>query len=985
MCVPATAQQPPAPKVQQPPSFKDVHVDKKPGQSTGQALVTINGKVRRIATNALQAWPIVNAQDALVLWLDTKASPDQYRLRFVEGATRKRRELGAVPFSSAKLIEQQHDGHWMFAFAGKDSTSPVLIVADTEAIHGEIRGAADPTFESSALAYKDAASGESRRMPLDAILGADMRGIHRYRDSQFLQFNQDGTAVLEERTGEFQAGTWRTDGTDMTFIPKTGVSIKFPRHELTRIEGVPAGTRLDVRLLHPLDSRTVNEGDPVRAVVITPASVDGHILIPQGSEMSGTIVKAHGVGWGVLHESAALTLDLNEAKLPDGRSLKIHTRLYQVENSRETVDANGTIRGVRSTGTLGHSAESKISSIAAVDPVAYLFTSVSATAVLGFAEPEILYPAGTEMDIEFTSPLITSQVYPSNVPPLTRKPGEGDLGVFVHTVPFRTMTKGSNKPSDLTNLLFIGSPDGLRRAFEAAGWVPTDNLNASSTFQTLKTLSGNETYREAPMSTLLLDERPPILTLSKTTNTFSSRHHLRVFDPALRYGGATVLTSSSTQDIGIAFSRKQKTFIHVIDEYIDNERSKVVNDLTYTGCVDAMSLVPRPWVPHDAYNSTGDRLRTDGAIAVLRINDCAHPKTSPDDEPSQPPRVQRIARDTMLVLRNDLWRGNLVYQGITGSIKLRSYLKTKDELKADPGDWRKNDLSGTEYEGADNGKAVDVDQQSSVQSGERGGPPAVEPPPEPSHRWDPPRYEIGLQGGFLRYPTTRTDALGILATPKDPNGDFFAVILSDQVDGGWTAGLTLTSNTWRWFSNEFSYQYQRGKYSIGAEVLTNLDVDPDIQPGRVGLVTRQFDYNLLAHLRPPESRWRPYIAVGPVLQLISLADSPIKKPAGPFKLGAGNIGILVAAFDFGRTPPLEGGGIFQLGFQYGAGIKFRVHPRITIRADFRETLSKNPEFIRDSYTDDFFFDEDYNVEFQHIRPEAKFRQQRFTLGVAFTF
>jgi hypothetical protein len=122
-----------------------------------------------------------------------------------------------------------------------------------------------------------------------------------------------------------------------------------------------------------------------------------------------------------------------------------------------------------------------------------------------------------------------------------------------------------------------------------------------------------------------------------------------------------------------------------------------------------------------------------------------------------------------------------------------------------------------------------------------------------------------------------------------------------------------------------------------------------------------------------------------VLQLISLADSPIKKPDGPFKLGAGNIGILVAAFDFGRTPPLEGGGIFQLGFQYGAGIKFRVHPRITVRADFRETLSKNPEFIRDSYTDEFFFDEDYKVEFQHIRPEAKFRQQRFTLGVAFTF
>ena len=53
-----------------------------------------------------------------------------------------------------------------------------------------------------------------------------------------------------------------------------------------------------------------------------------------------------------------------------------------------------------------------------------------------------------------------------------------------------------------------------------------------------------------------------------------------------------MLTASSTQDIGIAFSRKQKTFIHVIDEHIDNERSKIVNDLVFTGCVESLDMVP---------------------------------------------------------------------------------------------------------------------------------------------------------------------------------------------------------------------------------------------------------------------------------------------------------------------------------------------------------------------------------------------------------
>ena len=164
------------------------------------------------------------------------------------------------------------------------------------------------------------------------------------------------------------------------------------------------------------------------------------------------------------------------------------------------------------------------------------------------------------------------------------------------------------------------------------------------------------------MSVLLLDERPPIFTLTKTTNTFSSRHHLRVFDPGLQYEGVKVLTSSSTQDIGIAFSPKQKTFIHVIDQYIDNERSKVVDDLVFTGCVTAVQLVPRSWAPRDAYNSTGDRLRTDGDIAVLRINGCSHPKTTPSDNAVPPARLERITRDTMLTLRNDIWRGNVGYQ-----------------------------------------------------------------------------------------------------------------------------------------------------------------------------------------------------------------------------------------------------------------------------------------------------------------------------------
>ena len=247
---------------------------------------------------------------------------------------------------------------------------------------------------------------------------------------------------------------------------------------------------------------------------------------------------------------------------------------------------------------------------------------------------------------------------------------------FVRALPFRTATQAGNKPSDLTNLVFLGSPEALQRALRSAGWFNVAQLTAASAFQTLKSIAGQEGYSEAPMSTLLLDERPPVLTLSKTTNTFSARHHQRVFDPSMQYQGVMALTSSSTQDIGIAFSRKQKTFIHVIDQYIDNERSKVVNDLLFTGCVDAAELVPRPWVPQDAYNATGDRLRTDGAVAVLRLNECTNPKTIATEYPKARPLFQRSVRNTMLVLRNNVWRGNVAYQGVNGVRKLHGLMTT---------------------------------------------------------------------------------------------------------------------------------------------------------------------------------------------------------------------------------------------------------------------------------------------------------------------
>jgi hypothetical protein len=141
------------------------------------------------------------------------------------------------------------------------------------------------------------------------------------------------------------------------------------------------------------------------------------------------------------------------------------------------------------------------------------------------------------------------------------------------------------------------------------------------------------------------------------------------------------------------------------------------------------------------------------------------------------------------------------------------------------------------------------------------------------------------------------------------------------------------------------------------------------------------------NLRPRKSRWRPYISAGPAFQLLALSNAPLKKPDGYFKLGLSNIGLIKAAFDFGNTPPLNGGGIFQPALQYGAGIKYRVTPRVMIRGDYGETWSANPKIIRDSYVG---YEPDipagaYTTDVTNTAPSARFIQQRATVGFAFTF
>ena len=121
------------------------------------------------------------------------------------------------------------------------------------------------------------------------------------------------------------------------------------------------------------------------------------------------------------------------------------------------------------------------------------------------------------------------------------------------------------------------------------------------------------------MSVLTLNGKPPDMTFEKQNNTFASRHHVRIWQVAQTFNSKPVFVAASTHDTKIYFSKTTKSITHGIDPNIDKERTKVVNDMLFTGRVQATALIDRPNIPKGISNASGDQLQTDNKMAVLEF------------------------------------------------------------------------------------------------------------------------------------------------------------------------------------------------------------------------------------------------------------------------------------------------------------------------------------------------------------------------------
>jgi hypothetical protein len=748
---------------------------------------------------------------------------------------------------------------------------------------------------------------------------------------------------------------------------------------------VPPGTLIEVRLRQLVSSFGSEPDDRVTFEVIAPVEVDGHILLPMGAYIYGYVDETRRVGVGLSREVAHVDMSFDTLELPGGERMPISAVVAEVDNSRETVDDNGRISGIRASASLSSTISGMVLSVGFIDPMLLGYTASSALSAFRIPESEIILPPGSELQLRLIEPLIVSRVYAYPVPrQISPSPAQLEaLRTLVRDLPFRTTTPDGS-PSDLTNLLFIGDGDALATAFSAAGWSETHSVSGGSVYGVMRSIVENQGYQEAPMSTLLLAGAEPRYTYAKTLDTFFARHHLRIFARPETLAGETVWTSSSTQDIGIGFATNSKTFIHLIDEDIDAERDKIMNDLVITGCVDAVQYIERPWVPLDAHNATGDALLTDGRIAVIKLNECTAPQVADEPLPEapavreKPTGVKRFFRDFVLMMKNSAFRGNIIYQGYWGVKIGIEALAGRDDDEAP----RIINFGGQDWAlvpGPESDLYEEIGLTDPVHEE-----PSFEYVGEQLEHDFATRLEFSLSGGYMRFANDSFSTQEFVAyVPLEPLAEELAVPVTapTELRPGWNFALKTTLNPHRYFSHEFGYTFNSGEVIV---TVSNPYFPDDVSTGPANI--RQFSYNLLLHARPNGARIRPYAAVGPALQIIRVSD-PLTRSRGIFRFAFKEVGIVLGAWNFGSLPPFEGGGIFQPALQYGGGVKIYLADNWLLRADFRETLSAQPDFWTKSYDTlrSENQEEGVRLEIGPLTKDGPLRHQVFTIGIGFAF
>lgn len=378
---------------------------------------------------------------------------------------------------------------------------------------------------------------------------------------------------------------------------------------------LPTGTLIWLRLETPVSTKSSHLHDAVSAVVAREITGQNGVAIPLGAKVTGRIEKL--IPSSSPEDRARLLVRFTQLRIAGESPMALAGHVSQVENARETVLADGTVQGLLLSEIPVSRLEGVLGTLAKNNPEIGGEIQKASQRNLGQSDTAIVFPAGADLALVLDKPLAVERIFPPAVP------GQFDSNVtaaveqMLTEAPHRAQSK-DGKPGDPLNLVVIGSAGQIQKAFVAAGWLAAEVKNEKSIMRTVRAIAGDEGYGSAPVSQLYVYGRQEDLAFEKMLNTFTKRHHLRLWRTSKTTPeGREIWLGAATHDTGIDIH--PGVVSHAIDPDLDAERSKVGADLEFTGLVSGEQLLTRSEPLSQGLTATGGTWKTDGRLLGIEL------------------------------------------------------------------------------------------------------------------------------------------------------------------------------------------------------------------------------------------------------------------------------------------------------------------------------------------------------------------------------
>ncbi|MBY0492230.1 MAG: LssY C-terminal domain-containing protein [Gemmatimonadaceae bacterium] len=361
---------------------------------------------------------------------------------------------------------------------------------------------------------------------------------------------------------------------------------------------------VSVRLLQSVSSDPAHVGRAVHASLLAPLrTADGHDW-PAGAVWHGRLVAVD-----VRHEHGSRhRLRVQWDSLCAARCAGVTAQVSGVDDARESVDSTGWIVGQRAIAFWRDPRTWVLTAMEPLMPAAATLALVAARGVTHLRDRRIALPAGSDLFVRIRAiegaPLVAAPQPRHNADPQLS-------GLLRERLPRRALTAGARAAGDWINVVLVGSTAQVEAAFAAAGWDIPERMSTHADLETFLRSAAGRGYVHQPVSAQTLDGRPPDLIFQHVTDTFTQRHHVRIWRAATQFEGDTLWLAAGTHDIGMTVSKVHRNLTHRIDPRIDGERDVIVRDLRWG--VPGATL---SWVIDVPKQGT---IESDGAIAVVRL------------------------------------------------------------------------------------------------------------------------------------------------------------------------------------------------------------------------------------------------------------------------------------------------------------------------------------------------------------------------------